>query len=113
VVDDIMEVCEDLAEKLMPSFLEKDPEIKKKMREELATGSIPSILGNIEKHIQKTSPSHYVVGNSITVADLKLAGLIRWLKSGSLDHIPTDIPDRFPRIISIYKNVTELEVMKK
>ena len=36
----------------------------------------------------------YFAGNRLSVADLKVFVWIGHLKSGKLDHIPTDLPDR-------------------
>ena len=36
----------------------------------------------------------YFADNRLTVADLKVAGLIQWLNSGHLDHVPTDLVER-------------------
>ena len=42
----------------------------------------------------------------LTIADLKVFLWVRWLKSGTLDHIPTDLPDRIaPALLQHWNRV--------
>jgi glutathione S-transferase len=42
----------------------------------------------------------------LTVADLKVALLIRQLKSGVLDYVPSDLPERVaPKLIEHYQRI--------
>jgi Glutathione S-transferase, C-terminal domain len=42
----------------------------------------------------------------LTVADLKVAMWIRQLRSGTLDYVPTDLPDRVaPKLVEHYERV--------
>ena len=36
----------------------------------------------------------YLADNRLTVADLKVAGLVKWLNSGQLDHVPADLVEQ-------------------
>jgi hypothetical protein len=42
----------------------------------------------------------------LSVADLKVFELIRNLRSGAIDYVPTDLPDRFaPELVEHYERV--------
>jgi glutathione S-transferase len=42
----------------------------------------------------------------LSVADLKVSELIRNLRSGALDHIPTDLPERVaPKLVEHYERI--------
>jgi glutathione S-transferase len=42
----------------------------------------------------------------LSVADLKVFVWIRYLKSGALDHVPTDLPDRVaPKLLEHYERI--------
>ena len=48
----------------------------------------------------------YFAGNRLSVADLKVFVWIGHLKSGKLDHIPTDLPDRVaPKLVEHHERV--------
>ena len=40
----------------------------------------------------------YFVGSGITVADLRVLALLRFVGAGSLDHIPADLAQPYPRL---------------
>jgi glutathione S-transferase len=90
--DEIMDVCEDIATRIGNTLSLADAE-KKKAREELAAERIPRYLAQLQSRLQAAGGEFFADGR-LTVADLKVFGLVRWLKSGMLDHIPTDIVDR-------------------
>jgi len=114
-VDDILDGTEDIILKLTPSLVEKDEEKKKQMRESLiatATGDLTKLWGNLEKTLA-VHKSKYAVGDHPTVADLKIFTLVRWFKSGKLDHIPKEWIDQFTHVVQIFAAVNELPKIKE
>ena len=48
----------------------------------------------------------YFAADRLSVADLKVFVWIRYLKSGALDHVPTDLPDRVsPKLLEHYERI--------
>jgi glutathione S-transferase len=48
----------------------------------------------------------YFAADRLSVADLKVFVWIRHLKSGALDHVPADLPDRVaPKLVEHYERV--------
>lgn len=41
----------------------------------------------------------------MTVADITVARLIKSLKDGALDGVPTDIADSYPKAIALYDSI--------
>ena len=74
-------------------------EAKKNAREALAAGPIPRFLQQIEARL-KAGGGEWFVEKRLTVADLKCFLWLRWLKSGALDHIPTDIVDQHAPLLA-------------
>jgi glutathione S-transferase len=87
-----MDAVEDLTTRI-GATIRMDDEAKKKAREELAAGPIPRFLQQLEARL-KAGGGEWFVENRLTVADLKCYILVRWLKSGVIDHVPSDIVDR-------------------
>lgn len=90
----MMEAVEDLRHKLGPTLAVQEPEAKKKSREEAAATTIPNWAAKVEKLIA----GPFFGGREISVADLKLHMIVRWLTSGKLDHVPATVLDAYPKL---------------
>jgi glutathione S-transferase len=99
-VDEIVDILEDFAVALTPSFKEQDPEKKLALRKDLAEKYFPDVFPKFEKVLERNGSSPYATGADLTIADLKLANFFNWFKLGVLDGIPADIADSYPRIVA-------------
>jgi glutathione S-transferase len=90
--DEIMDASEDIGSRIGGTMQLAD-DAKKKAREALAAGGITRHLEQLALRL-KNGGGDYFVDKRLTVADLKVFGLVRWLRSGALDHIPKDLVDR-------------------
>lgn len=90
--DEILEVTEDALNALSPSFGLKGEELKK-ARTELCDGMYTRCLRLLDTRLAAAG-GEYFADQRFTVADLKVYLWIRRLKSGGLDHVPADLPDR-------------------
>ena len=88
--DEAMATVDDIDNKIVPSFFISDDEEKRKVREALVAGPIPLFLGRLETMLNERG-GRYFAGNRLSVADFKVLMLTRYLQSGQLDHVPTDI----------------------
>lgn len=77
------------------------------VRAELAAVVLPRHLGFFEATLQE-SESGWLVGNSVTIADLKLMPLVRWFRQGILDGIPPSFLDAFPAVLAHMEKVLAL-----
>jgi len=91
----VMSSVEELRARIDPSMRTKDEAEKKRLREELATGYLPTWADSIERQIQA---GPFLAGERINVADLKLHLITSWIGKGSLDHIPADLFARNPKL---------------
>jgi glutathione S-transferase len=91
--DEVMDAVEEIGTKLNATMQLPNGEEKRKRRQELADGPIPFYLRALAERLALRGGTWFA-DDRITVADLKVFLLIRHLKSGVLDHIPTDLPDR-------------------
>ena len=80
-------------------------EQKKARREELVAGPIPFYLARLGQRLEAHG-GRYFADDRLTVADLKVFVWIRHLKSGALEHVPADLPDRVaPKLAEHYERV--------
>lgn len=98
---------EDLRSTVGATMRIADEAEKKKTREGLAEGYIPTWAANAEKHIGEAGP--FFGGASLNVVDLKIFVTMRWFMSGALDHIPANIFANYPKLNRIFNAVKEHE----
>lgn len=89
--DEALGAVEDLLHVLTPTLgLEGDK--LKSAREKLVEGWLTTFVTGLGDLIERGGD--YFADNRLTVADLKVAGIVQWLNSGQLDHVPTDLVER-------------------
>jgi glutathione S-transferase len=103
--DEAMEAVEDISTRIAQTFgLAEDA--RKKAREELAAGHLRRYLEQFQAKLQAAG-GEYFADRRLTVADLKVAMLVRWLRAGVLDHIPKDLVDTVaPQLVKHFERIT-------
>lgn len=105
--DEAMSALEDVLHYLVPTFsLEGDEQ--KAAREKLVDGWLSVYLRGLDELLTRGG-GKYFADNRLTVADLKAAGQTRWLRSGALDHIPTDLVERLAPGLAAHQESIEKE----
>jgi len=107
-VDEVLDVGEDINCLIGPSLHEMDSERKMAMRKELAEETLPFWLGCLDRLLIANGSTGFIVGNSLTVADLKLYWIIDWLTMGILDGIPASLAGGFENVMGWRKNISEV-----
>jgi len=107
-VDEAMDLGEDINQLIEPSLHEHDEQKKMAMRKKLAEQTLPKWANYIEKLLTNNGSTGFIVGNTLTVADLKLYWIIDWLTCGMLDGIPTNLLDSYTNIMAWRKNIAEV-----
>lgn len=82
----VMHHIEDLRAQIGMTMRMSDADEKKRAREQLVAGYIPSWAASLERQIAEDGP--FFGGNAVHVVDFKILMIVRWLRSGVLDHIP-------------------------
>ena len=106
LVDQVLDSANDCTATLSTSMRETDMVKRLEMRKDLASATLPTWLGYYEALLEKTD-GPFFAGETLTVADLCIAGLLGWLTSGVLDGIPTSLADPFPRLIALVGAVSK------
>ena len=102
--DEAMDAVEDVVSEIVTTMFLPEEE-KKTRRQALTEGPIPFYLTRLQQRLE-AQRGQYFAANRLTVADLKVAMLIRQLKSGVLDYVPTDLPDRIaPKLVEHHERV--------
>ncbi len=105
-VDEALDVGEDINNLLTPSLHEQDATLKMAMRKQLAEATLPYWMACFERLLLANGSTAFIVGNNLTIADLKLYWIIDWLISGMLDGIPTSLIDDYKNIVTWRNNIS-------
>ncbi|ODR97287.1 glutathione S-transferase [Methyloceanibacter stevinii] len=102
--DETMDAVEDLLNVIVPTMFMPDDE-KKARREELVEGMFPLYLKRLNQNLADHG-GRYFADDRLTIADLKVAMLIRQMTSGIMDHVPTDLVEKVaPGLIEHFQRV--------
>jgi prostaglandin-H2 D-isomerase / glutathione transferase len=100
----LMAYAEELRHHTSPILRISDETEKLKAREELATKYFPAWATNVERQL---GDGPFVGGAKISVADVKLYMIVRWVASGAIDHVAKDTFARFEKLSRLYRAVAE------
>ena len=97
LTDQVLDMATDISVLLTPSGSEKNEDLKKSMREELAQGALVRKISFLEELLENEK-GDWFVGNKITIADIAIWRLLGWLTSGIVDYIPDTLLSNFPNL---------------
>jgi glutathione S-transferase len=89
--DETMDAVEDMTHYIVPTFGLEGDELKA-AREKLVDGWLSTFVRGLGELLARGG--EYFADQRLTVADLKMFTTTRWLCSGSLEHVPTDLVER-------------------
>jgi len=87
--DEVLDALEDILHYMVPTFGLQGEELRQ-ARERLVDGWLSVYLRGLDELLVRGG-GEYFADNGLTVADLKAFVVTRWLRSGSLDHVPTEL----------------------
>lgn len=100
--DSLLEAAEDLRHKISATMRIKDDGAKKAARQELAAERIPQWGRCVERLIGE---GPFVAGPNPSVADIKLYMMHRWIGSGVIDDLPTDVLDSLAKLAGVANGI--------
>ena len=102
--DEIMDAVEDISSTIVATLFLPEEE-KKARRKALVEGPLPFYLDRLQRRLEERG-GQYFAADRLSVADLKIFVWIRHLKSGVLDHVPTELVDRVaPKLLEHYERI--------
>ena len=96
--DEAMGAVEDLTHYIVQTFGLPEDELRA-ARAKLADGWMSVILRGLDRLLERGG-GEYFADRRLTIADLKVLGQTQAIRSGRIDHVPTDIVDNLaPRLV--------------
>lgn len=103
--DESMDAVEDIVSQAVTTMAIEDEDEKKAARQALADGPIALYLQQLQTMLEARGGEYFADGR-LTVADLKVMVWIRSLRSGILDYVPRDLPDKLaPKLVEHLERV--------
>jgi prostaglandin-H2 D-isomerase / glutathione transferase len=102
--ESLMCAVEELRHTITPTLRISDPEQKRQAREALAANELATWGRQVERQL---GDGPFIGGTALQVADLKLYMVVRWLTTGTLDHVPTTVFNQCPKLLRLYGAVGE------
>jgi len=102
-VDEVMDCVQDIMTKCPQ---DKDEEVKKAKRQEYAAGKMNSLVETLAARATQAG-SGYMVGSSLTVADLCVFFMVKGIRSGNFDHVDAAYTDKWPVLVTCEKKFLE------
>jgi glutathione S-transferase len=112
-VDEVIDLATDITMQMRPALRETDPKVRIEMRRELSTTILPRWLGFLEKLLQDNGDTGFLVGDSISVADLAVWRLCAWISGGIIDGIPINLLEAFPLLSVHQSKISNLPKVKE
>ncbi|MFO0634809.1 MAG: glutathione S-transferase family protein [Nannocystaceae bacterium] len=100
--DEVLAAGEELRHAISATLRITDAAEKQAKREALAQTTIPAWGASMQRLL---GAGPFVAGERIGVGDLKIFTLVKWIKSGALDHVPTTVLDDSPKVIGVWEAV--------
>ncbi len=101
--DEVLEALEDLNHYVVQTFGLEGDELKQ-ARETLMNGRLTVFLKGLDGLLARGGD--YFANQSLTIADLKMATMLKMMRSGNLDHIPADFVDNLtPALAALQERV--------
>lgn len=108
-VDEVIDLCADMMMALY-RYHGTDKDEKRAAREKAAKEDVPRYWGGLENRLDAMGYGNgpYVLGESISIADIKILTILRMVKSGKLEFFPPDSMDGYPKLLKSYNTVMNL-----
>jgi len=90
--DEVLDALEDLNHYVVQTFGLEGDELKQ-AREALMNGRLSVFLKGLDGLLTRGG-GKYFANQSLTIADLKMATMLKMMRSGNLDHVPADFVDK-------------------
>ncbi len=102
-IDQYIDLATDITVIISKTFTENDDAKRKVLRKKVFEDELIRKFKMLEKSIDTSNK--WIVGKSMTIADISIWRLLGWLSSGSIEWLPTNFIKDYPKVQKICKRV--------
>jgi len=103
--DEVLDALEDLNHYIVQTFGLEGDELKQ-AREALMEGRLTVYLKGLDGLLARGG-GKYFANQRLTIADLKMATMLKTMRSGNLDHVPADFADKLTPALAAHQDRVE------
>jgi len=109
IVDETMETLNEVTDK---GGQDKDPVVKKALRENFVLNILPKYMALLQTRVEQ-SGGPFVLGKKISIADLFVFSQLSIIYSGNFDYVPADlIVTKYPVINQLFEEVKKSPIVQ-
>ncbi len=109
--DEVLDALEDLNHYVVQTFGLEGDELKQ-AREALMNGRLTVFIKGLDGLLARGG-GNYFANQCLTIADLKMATMLKMMRSGNLDHVPADFVDKLsPALAALQERVNSDPVVQ-
>jgi len=119
LIDQVIDICTDMTNCISYPINTEGEASRKSFRESLfeKDGKLSKNLSSLESVVEeqncKTKNALFFIGDNLSVGDLAIWGIVKWLKSGVIDFIPTSLINDYSHINGIFNTVSKIPKIKE
>lgn len=102
-----LDMIEDYATRLSVSIREDDAEVRAHLRRRLNERSFPQVYRHLSRHLEGAGRA-WLMGDQVTIVDLKAYHFVEKLTNGTLDGISADALTGYPELSAWFERISEL-----
>ncbi len=91
--DEVMDAVEEVMSKISGTMFIADEAVKKEKREAIVAGPMTQYLSRLQECLKERG-GEFFADDRLTVADLVVFVWVNGLRSGNIDYIPADLPEK-------------------
>ena len=108
-MDEVLDIVQDV---LTKTPQEPNEAVKKAKRDMYQNGKMKEFFDLLEVRASAV-PGDFVLGSTITIADLSVYYLLELIRCGEFDYVEPSYPDAWPALMALEKAVEESPVLKR
>ena len=119
LIDQVIDICTDITNCISYPTNTEGEVNQRSFRESLfeKDGKLSKNLSSLESVVEeqncKTKNALFFIGDNLSVGDLAIWGIVKWLKSGVIDFIPTSLINDYSHINGIFNTVSKIPKIKE
>ncbi|PQM58691.1 MAG: glutathione S-transferase [Rhodobacteraceae bacterium] len=119
LIDQVIDICTDITNCISYPIHTEGEANRKSFRESLCEkdGKLSKNLNSLESIVErqncKTKDILFFIDDNLSIGDLAIWGVVKWLKSGVVDFIPTSLIDKYSNLNRILNSVSKIPKIKE
>ena len=112
-IDEAIDLATDITMQMRTALKQEDPKVRIEMRRQLSKTILPRWLVFLEKLLQDNGNTGFLLGDSLSVADLAIWRLCAWISGGNINGITIYLLEGFPLLSVHQSKISNLPKVKE